>query len=95
MRKPFGENTNDLHHLVGMDAQLEEFLRVCGGGPVGAQMYCRIGIVYPHQPDGALHALQEFQVDAVVVADLPRRDVIAIVTHQPARRRQHRNRAPS
>ena len=37
-------------------------------------------------------SLQQFEVDTGRLADLPRRDVIAIVTHQPARRRQHRNR---
>ena len=63
MRKSFGENANDLHHLVGLDAELDELLRVCGGGDVGAQMHCGVGIVDPHQTDGALNALQQLQVD--------------------------------
>ena len=92
VRKPFGENTNDLHYLIGMDTELEELLRVGGGRPVGAQMHGRVGIVDAHQPDGPLDALQQFQVDAGRLADLARGHVIAVVTDQLARRHQHRNR---
>ena len=67
-------------------------MRVCGGGAVGAQMHGRVGVVDADQPNGALHALQQFQIDTGRLADLARRNVIAVVTHQPTRRHQHRSR---
>jgi hypothetical protein len=95
VRKSFGENANNLNNLIGMYTKLNEFLRMCGRCPVGAQVHCCVGIVYADQPDGALHALQQLEVDTGRLADLPRRDVAAVVTHQPPRRHQHGNRRAS
>jgi Mrp family chromosome partitioning ATPase len=64
----------------------------CAAAAPSAQMRRRVGIVDAHQADGPLHPLQQFKVDAGRLADLAGGHVITVVTDQPARRHQHRNR---
>ncbi len=77
--------------MVGIDAHLDEALRMRGGQPVGPHQHRRVGIVDPGQPDGTLHTLQQVEVDTGGFADLARGDVGAVVAHQPARGQQHRS----
>ena len=90
VRQAFGEHPHDEHHLLGIQPQLDEPLRVRGGFAVGAHVHDRVGIVHPGQTDGALHALQQLQVDAVALADLARRHVGAVVADDVAGGQQQR-----
>ena len=53
-------------------------------------MHRRVGIVDARETECPLHGLQQFQVDAGFLADLPRRHVHAVVPDDAARRHQHR-----
>ena len=70
VRKTFGEHPHDLHHLIGIQPMLDEPLGVCSGFTVGAHVHNRIGVVDSSQTDGALHTLQQRQVNVVSLADL-------------------------
>lgn len=76
--------------MLGVQAQLDEPLGEGGGLAVGAHMNGRVRVVDADQTDGALHALQQSQVDAVGLADLPRRHVRAVVADDVAGGQQQR-----
>ena len=76
--------------MIGIQPQLNEPLRVCGGFAVGAHVHDGIGVVHSRKTDRALHALQQHQVDAVALADLPCRNVRAVVADQMAGGQQQR-----
>ena len=70
--------------MLGIQAQFDETLGVGGGFTVGAHVNDGIGVVDPRQTDRALHALQQGQVDAVGLADLPGGHVGSVVTDEVA-----------
>ena len=76
--------------MIGIQPQLDEALYLRGGFAVGAHVHDRVGIVHPDQTDGALHALQQLQVDSVPLAHLARRNVGAVVADDVSGGQQQR-----
>ena len=90
LRHPVPEHPRDGDQLLAGETHIDEHLRARRGLRVRTQMNRRVGIVDPRQTECPLHRLEQFQVDAGVLADLPRRHVHAVVTDDAARRHQHR-----
>jgi hypothetical protein len=63
MSQPLHQNPLNGDRFVCIDTYIDEQLRARQALAVGTEQHGRIGIVNPGQADGALKALQQFEVD--------------------------------
>lgn len=76
--------------MVGIQPQLNEPLCACGRLTVGTHVHHRVRIIHSGQTDSALHPLQQLEVNAIVLANLPCGYVGAVVADEVAGGQQQR-----
>lgn len=87
---PLSERARHGDHLLAGETRVDEYPRTHCGLGVGTQMNRRIRIVDAWETECPLEWLKHFEVDAGVLADLPRRHIDAVVPDEAACRHQHR-----
>ena len=72
LRHPVSEDARHGDQLLAGESDVDEHLCLRRGLGIGPQMNRRVGIVDPRQAECPLHRLEQFHVDAGVLADLSR-----------------------
>ena len=72
LRHPLSEHARHGDHLLAGESRVDEHPCLRRSLCVGPQMHRRVRIVDPRETECPLHRLEQFEVDAGVLADLSR-----------------------